>query len=88
MPEVSRRLPPLCCSPRCPAQRVLEGAAPHLCPHLTIMPLPSCAAWPRLTSPHLLCRRSASKRVFLLDHDGTLVAQSSITSKPSQEVLK
>ena len=31
------------------------------------------------------CR--AGKRLFLLDHDGTLVAQSSITSKPSQEVL-
>ncbi|KAL4451713.1 hypothetical protein ABPG75_007375 [Micractinium tetrahymenae] len=32
------------------------------------------------------CQR-ANKRVFLLDHDGTLVAQSSISSKPSQEVL-
>ncbi|PSC69557.1 trehalose phosphate synthase [Micractinium conductrix] len=32
------------------------------------------------------CQR-AGKRVFLLDHDGTLVAQSTITTKPSQEVL-
>jgi trehalose-6-phosphatase len=32
--------------------------------------------------------RSASRRVFLLDHDGTLVAQSTISSRPSQEVLK
>lgn len=32
------------------------------------------------------CR--ARKRVFLLDHDGTLVAQSSISSKPSQDVLR
>jgi trehalose-6-phosphatase len=32
------------------------------------------------------CR--AAKRVFLLDYDGTLVTQNSITSKPNQEVLK
>ncbi|KAI3437768.1 hypothetical protein D9Q98_000215 [Chlorella vulgaris] len=32
------------------------------------------------------CQR-ASRRVFLLDHDGTLVTQSTITSKPGEEVL-
>ncbi|KAI7839449.1 hypothetical protein COHA_006850 [Chlorella ohadii] len=32
------------------------------------------------------CQR-ASKRVFLLDHDGTLVAQNSISAKPSPEVM-
>jgi trehalose 6-phosphate synthase/phosphatase len=32
--------------------------------------------------------KAASKRVFLLDHDGTLVPQSSITSKPGEGVLR
>jgi trehalose 6-phosphate synthase/phosphatase len=31
---------------------------------------------------------AAQKRVFLLDHDGTLVPQSSITSKPGEGVLR
>ena len=51
------------------------------------------APTPRLTPACCACcarcaRCSARKRVFLLDHDGTLVQQSSITSKPSQDVLK
>jgi trehalose 6-phosphate synthase/phosphatase len=32
--------------------------------------------------------KAATKRVFLLDHDGTLVPQSSITSKPGEGVLR
>ena len=30
----------------------------------------------------------ATKRLFLLDHDGTLVPQSSILSKPKEPVLR
>jgi hypothetical protein len=50
------------------------------------VPVSAASADWHATLPRLACR--AGRRVFLLDHDGTLVAQSTITSKPSQDVLK
>ncbi len=43
------------------------------------------AAPPALSGP--LRARSANKRLFLLDYDGTLIPASSINSRPTAEVL-
>ena len=80
----------LCCAVRwaaCSARKRGSRCALAVGHRVATKP-PACRSFLlSILPPAALSTRSAAKRVFLLDHDGTLVAQNSISAKPSQEVL-